>query len=176
MNSVMAWQRAASAKLPTGVSRWIAIFVQHKSRYMAEPKTRPTKASVEKFIDAQEKESVRDDCRALVKIMESIAGAPAVMWGSAIIGFGTYPLVYANGKTADWPQLAFSPRKGNITIYLMGGFKEKGDLLKKLGKHKAKGVCLHIKTLDDIHVPTLKKLVGDSYKSVLTKYGKSVGR
>ncbi|MBL7851098.1 MAG: DUF1801 domain-containing protein [Cyclobacteriaceae bacterium] len=139
---------------------------------MAEPKTKPTKASVEKFIDAQEKESVRDDCRALVKIMEAISGAPAVMWGTSIIGFGTYPLVYANGKTANWPQLAFSPRKGNITIYLMGGFKEKTEQLKKLGKHKAKGVCLHIKTLNDIHQPTLKKLIHDSYKEVVKKYGK----
>lgn len=139
---------------------------------MAEPKTKPTKASVDKFIDAQKSESVRDDCRTLVRIMESIAGAPAVMWGPAIIGFGQYSYVYASGKSGDWPRLAFSPRKDNITLYLMGGFKGKEELLSKLGKHKAKGVCLHIKTLEGLHQPTLKKLITDSYKHVVKEYSK----
>lgn len=140
---------------------------------MAEAKTKPTKASVDKFIDAQKSESVRDDCRTLVRIMESIAGAPAVMWGPAIIGFGQYSYVYASGKTGDWPKLAFSPRKDNITLYLMGGFKGKEALLEKLGKHKAKGVCLHLKTLEGLHQPTLKKLITDSYKHVVKEFGKN---
>lgn len=140
---------------------------------MAEPKTKPTKASVDKFIDAQEKESVRDDCRTLVKIMQEISGEPPVMWGTAIVGFGTYTYVYSSGRSGDWPMLAFSPRKANITVYLMGGLKGKEDLLKKLGKHKAKGVCLHVKALEGLHQPTLKKLIKDSYKHVMKTYGKN---
>ncbi len=139
---------------------------------MAEPKTKPTKASVDKFIESQSSETVRDDCRTLVNLMESIVGAPPVMWGNAIIGFGTYTYGYSSGKSGDWPLLAFSPRKANITIYLMGGLNGKEELLKKLGKHKAKGVCLHIKTLEDLHQPTLKKLLVDSFKYILKKYGK----
>jgi hypothetical protein len=139
---------------------------------MAAPKTKPTKASVEKFIDAQEKESVRDDCRTLVKLMQEISGEPPVMWGTAIIGFGTYHYVYASGQEGDWPILAFSPRKQNLTVYLMSGFSGKEDLLKKLGKNKASGSCLHVKSLEGLHMPTLKKLVTDSYKYMLKKYGR----
>jgi hypothetical protein len=140
---------------------------------MAEPKTRPTKASVEKFIDSQSSETVRDDCRTLVGIMEKISGEPAVMWGTAIVGFGKYTYVYSSGKSGDWPILAFSPRKANITVYLMGGLTGKEDLLKKLGKHKVKGVCLHLKSLEGLHQPTLKKLITDSYKHMVKKYGRS---
>ena len=137
---------------------------------MAEPKTKPTKASVEKFIDAQEKESVRDDCRTLVKMMQDISGEPPVMWGTAIVGFGTYHYVYASGQEGDWPILAFSPRKQNLTIYLMSGFSGKEALLKKLGKNKTSVSCLYVKSLEGLHMPTLKKLISDSYKEMAKKY------
>ena len=137
---------------------------------MAEPKTKPTKASVEKFIDAQEKESVRDDCRTLVKMMQEISGEPPVMWGTAIVGFGTYHYVYASGQEGDWPILAFSPRKQNLTIYLMSGFSGKEALLKKLGKNKTSVSCLYVKSLEGLHMPTLKKLISDSYKEMAKKY------
>lgn len=139
---------------------------------MAEPKTKPTKASVEKFIDTQEKETVRDDCRTLVKLMQEISGEPAVMWGTSIVGFGNYHYVYASGQEGDWPILAFSPRKQNLTIYLMSGFSGKEDLLKKLGKNKTSVSCLYVKSLEGLHMPTLKKLVSDSYKEMVKKYGK----
>ncbi len=137
---------------------------------MAEPKTKPTKASVEKFIDTQEKESVRDDCRTLVKMMQEISGEPPVMWGTAIVGFGTYHYVYASGQEGDWPILAFSPRKQNLTIYLMSGFSGKEALLKKLGKNKTSVSCLYVKSLEGLHMPTLKKLISDSYKEMAKKY------
>lgn len=139
---------------------------------MAEPKTKPTKASVDKFIDAQEKESVRDDCRTIMKIMQEISGEPPVMWGTSIVGFGTYHYVYASGQEGDWPLLAFSPRKQNLTIYLMSGFDGKKDLLAKLGKCKTAKSCLYVKSLEDLHMPTLKKLISDSYKYMVKKYGK----
>lgn len=137
---------------------------------MAEPKTKPTEASVEKFIDAQEKESVRDDCRTLVKMMQEVSGEPPVMWGTAIVGFGTYHYEYASGQKGDWPMLAFSPRKQNLTIYLMPGFSGKEDLLKKLGKHKTAVSCLYVKSLEGLHMSTLKKLISDSYKQMAKKY------
>ncbi len=138
---------------------------------MAEVKTKPTDASVSDYIDSLKSETQRDDCRAIAKLMKSITKKEAIMWGSAIIGFGTYPLVYANGKKADWPILAFSPRKDKTTIYLMGDFDNKQALLKKLGKHKMSGSCLHFKTLNDIDKSTLKALLAGSYRAVKKKYG-----
>ncbi len=100
---------------------------------MAEAKTKPTDASVSDYIDSLKSETQRDACRLIAGLMKSITKKNAVMWGSAIIGFGTYPLTYASGKKADWPLLAFSPRKDKTTIYLMGDFENKKALLKKLG-------------------------------------------
>lgn len=140
---------------------------------MAEPKTRPTKASVDKFIDTQKSESTRDDCRALVRMMEEISGEPPVMWGSAIIGFGACTYKYSGGKELLWPILCFSPRKQNLTIYFMPGFQKKVELLKKLGKNKTSLSCLYVKSLEGLHLPTLKKMVSENYKEVVKKYGKS---
>lgn len=139
---------------------------------MAEPKTRPTKASVEKFINEQAIETTRDDCRTLVRMMEEISGAPATMWGTSIVGFGSYVYQYSGGKELTWPILGFSPRKQNLTIYFMGGFEGKQDLLKKLGKVKTSRGCLYVKTLEGLHMPTLKKMISDSYKYVVKQYGK----
>lgn len=140
---------------------------------MAEIKTKPTTVSVAKFIDKQEKESVRDDCWTLVKMMQEISGKPPVMWGTAIVGFGTWHYEYASGQSGDWPLLAFSPRKQNLTIYLMPGFpKRDEELLKKLGKHKTAVTCLYVKGLAELHMPTLKKLISNSYKEGVKKYGK----
>lgn len=139
---------------------------------MAEPKTRPTKASVDKFIDSQESETTRDDCRALVRIMQEISGEPAVMWGTSIVGFGSYVYHYSGGKELQWPLLAFSPRKQNLTIYLMSGFEGKKNLLTKLGKNKTSRGCLYVKSLEGLHIPTLKKLVTDSYNYMVKKFGK----
>lgn len=140
---------------------------------MAEPKTRPTKASVDKFIDEQEGETRRDDCRTLVRMMEEISGEPAVMWGPAIVGFGAYVYQYSGGKELTWPHLGFSPRKQSLTIYFMSGLEKRKDLLKKLGKVKTTKGCLYVKSLDTIHLPTLKKMIADNYKEVVKKYGKA---
>lgn len=139
---------------------------------MAEPKTRPTKASVDKFVDEQATETIRDDCRALVRMMQEISGEPAVMWGPAIIGFGAYVYQYSGGKELTWPLLGFSPRKQNLVLYFMSGLDKKQDLLKKLGKVKATKGCLYVKSLSSIHLPTLKKMIADNYKEVVKKHGK----
>jgi Domain of unknown function (DU1801) len=89
------------------------------------------------------------------------------MWGSAIVGFGTYRFKYADGREADWPITAFSPRKANITLYIMAGFEDYDELFAQLGKHDCGKSCVYIKRLSDIDVPTLKKLIAGSVKHVI---------
>ena len=134
---------------------------------MAEAKTKPTTASVPKFLSALEDEQVRADCRAIAEIMEAATKAKPVMWGENIVGFGACRFVYAGGREADWPVIAFSPRKQNISLYVMGDFAQREELLASLGKHSSGKACLYIKRLSDIHLPTLKKLVRESVKHML---------
>jgi len=88
------------------------------------------------------------------------------MWGPSIVGFGTYQYKYASGREGDWPVAAFSPRKKDLTLYLMIGFEKRTELMQKLGKHSTGKSCLYIKRLSDIHVPTLKKLIKASLKDL----------
>ena len=128
---------------------------------MAEAKTRPTKQSVAAFIKGVDEER-RKDCATLVRIMKDASGAPATMWGSSIVGFGSYELKYASGRTADWPIIGFSPRKQDLTLYVGRGVD--GTLLKALGKHKLSGGCLYIKRLGDVDLAVLEKVVSASVK------------
>jgi hypothetical protein len=93
--------------------------------------------------------------------MQAATKARPRMWGTGIVGFGAYTLVYASGKKADWPVIAFAPRKQNIALYL-AGLGQFDDLLAKLGKHTHSKGCLYINNLSEIHLPTLKKLVRSS--------------
>ena len=131
---------------------------------MAEPKTRPTKASVADFIDSLDEPQVRDDCRTLVRIMQKATGCRAEMWGSSIVGFGRYWWTGANGKQAEWMITAFSPRKANLTVYLWPQFEGRRQLLDELGKHSCGKGCIYIKRLTDVRVPTLEKLIIRSVK------------
>ena len=128
---------------------------------MAEVKTRLTGASVDDFLDGIANEQIRDDCRTIAGIMETATQAPARMWGSSIVGFGSRRYMYASGKEAEFMLTAFSPRKQNITLYL-GHLEEQRDLLDKLGTHSCGKGCLYIKRLSDVHMPTLTKLVKTS--------------
>jgi hypothetical protein len=105
-------------------------------------------------------------------MMEEITGAKPQMWGSSIVGFGSYHYKYASGQQGDWPIAAFSPRKQDLTLYLMIGFEKYDELLSRLGKHRTGKSCLYLKRLSDIHVPTLKKLIKLSVKD-LNAYTKS---
>ncbi len=131
---------------------------------MAELKTKPTKASVEKFLNQVTDETRREDCFKVAKMMEEITGCKPQMWGPSIVGFGSYHYKYASGQEGDWPIAAFSPRKQDLTLYILPGFQENADLMEQLGKHRAAKSCLYIKRLSDVHVPTLKKLIRDSVK------------
>jgi hypothetical protein len=129
---------------------------------MTDPKTRPTKASVDKFIRSIKNEQTQNDCYKIIEVMKKAAKAEPIMWGTNIVGFGTYSMKYASGKELDWPIIGFSPRKQNITLYLSSGFDEYDSLLKKLGKHTSSKVCLYIKRLDDVDMKVLKELVSKS--------------
>jgi len=141
---------------------------------MAEQKTKPTKASVKEFLNQIQDKERREDCFAVAKIMEEITGDKPKMWGPSIVGFGTYRYKYASGREGDWPVTAFSPRKKDLTVYLMMGFTKHTELMQKLGKHSAAKSCLYIKRLSDIHVPTLKKLIKISVKDLHDHTNRSV--
>jgi len=129
---------------------------------MAEAKTKPTEQSVTDFISKLPDAQTRADCAMIAEIMEAATKQKGVMWGTSIAGFGATTIKYAGGKEADWPLMAFSPRKQNLTLYGMAG--EDGALLSKLGKHTVGKGCLYIKRLSDVDLPTLRKLIKASVK------------
>jgi len=132
---------------------------------MAELKTLATKASVTKFLKSIESKEKQQDGFELLKMFEKITGQKAVMWGSSIVGFGKYH--YESERSAqkgDWPLSAFSPRKQNLTLYVMAGNKDSHDLLGKLGKHKTSVGCLYINRLSDVDQKVLAALIKKSYQ------------
>jgi hypothetical protein len=136
---------------------------------MAETKTKPTEVPVKDFIDKVDSEQVRDDCRTLVKMMKKITGSPPKMWGPSIVGFGKYHYKYASGHEGDAPLAAFSPRKGNLTVYMLE-FPGRESLLKKLGKAKTSKACIYVKKLDDIDMDVLEKIVKGSMDHTMKLY------
>ncbi len=142
---------------------------------MAELKTKPTGASVKEFLNQIPNKERRDECLAIAKIMEEATGAKPQMWGTSIVGFGDYRYKYASGREGDWMMTGFSPRKNELTLYLMMGFEKHRELMAQLGKHRTGMSCLYIKRLEDIHMPTLKKLIKASVKQ-MREYQKSLSK
>jgi hypothetical protein len=136
---------------------------------MAQNKTKATEVSVASFI-ALLPEPRRADAMALVKLMESVSGQKPKVWGTAIIGFGTYHYRYDSGREGDMPLLCFSPRKPANVIYNMGSADK--SLLEKLGKHKLRGSCLHITKLSDVDAKLLKALLVRSFEKMRAEHGK----
>jgi hypothetical protein len=130
----------------------------------AEIKTKLNTASVEDFIDAIEKETVRDDCRKIIKLMQKATNAEPKMWGDNIVGFGFRHLKYASGRELDWFDVGFSPRKANLTLYLGLGEGWNENLLAELGKHKVGMGCLYVKKLNDVNLEILEKMIDESVK------------
>ena len=131
---------------------------------MSELKTKVNNASVEKFLNTVADEQARKDCYEILKIMKQVTKEEPKMWGASIVGFGSYHYKGASGREGDWMLTGFSPRKQNLTLYLMHGFDVHKDLLKKLGKHKTSMGCLYIKKLEDVDKKVLKELVAESVK------------
>jgi hypothetical protein len=136
---------------------------------MVENKTRPTSSSVTAFLNKIRDKQVRDDCFAILDMMQQVSKSEPVMWGSAIVGFGTYHYVYESGREGDMILIGFSPRKQNISIYLMGGLSAVEDELSKLGKYKTGKGCLYIKTLSDVNAGILKKVFAKAFKKAQRK-------
>ncbi len=137
---------------------------------MAEPKTKPTKQSVNAFLKSVPDEQRREDAAKLIELMRAATKEDPVMWGPSIIGFGSYRYHYGSGREADWPITGLSPRKQNLVVYVMPGFAEYEDLLAKLGKHTTGASCLYIKRLSDVHLPTLKTLITRSVAAMKKKH------
>lgn len=131
---------------------------------MAEAKTKQTEKSVENFLNQIPDEGRREDCFAVAELIKEVTGDEPRMWGKSIVGFGSYHYKYASGREGDAPLVGFSPRKQNLTLYIMAGFDSYDELMKKLGKHTSGQSCLYVKRLSDLHLPTLKKLIRESVK------------
>ena len=138
------------------------IRLPHYTPAVAELKTKATRASVTGFLNSITDDERRADSYALVEMMSKATKAKPVMWGPAIIGFGDHEYTGATGKSTKWFQAGFSPRKLALTLYLMGGTDK--ALLEKLGKSTTGVSCLYIKRIDDVHRPTLHRLITDSVK------------
>ncbi|MCY3623653.1 MAG: DUF1801 domain-containing protein [Gammaproteobacteria bacterium] len=137
---------------------------------MSELKTRPTASSVDAFIDAVDEEHKRADCRVVARLMAEITGAEGVMWGSSIVGFGSYHYRYASGREGDFFEAGFSPRKRALTIYVMAGFAEYEDLLARLGKYSTGKSCLYVKRLADVDLDVLREMLIRSVAYIRAKY------
>lgn len=133
---------------------------------MAEAKTKKTKASVGTFLAKIDDPARRADCNTIAEMMQRITGEPPAIWGDAIVGFGMYRYTYASGHSGDWPVIAFSPRKGDISVYLMSDFPKKQALLAKLGTHKSGKSCLYLKRLAGIDLDVLEELMEQSVKGM----------
>ncbi|HTY37802.1 MAG TPA: DUF1801 domain-containing protein [Bacteroidota bacterium] len=131
---------------------------------MAENKTKPTTIKVTAFLNKISDKKLRADCFGLVELMQSVSNCEPTMWGSAIIGFGTYHYVYESGREGDTIIIGFAPRKQNIALYLAGGLSLIEKELAVLGKHTTGKGCLYLKSLDDVDIAVLKKIVAKAFK------------
>ncbi|MCP5051791.1 MAG: DUF1801 domain-containing protein [bacterium] len=129
---------------------------------MAELKTKPNDANVESFLNGVADETKRQDCFTLLELMKQITGAEPKMWGGSIVGFGSYHYKYESGREGDWFLSGFSPRKQNLTLYIMAGFSRYDELLSKIGKYKTGKSCFYVKKLADIDLQVLKELIKQS--------------
>lgn len=138
---------------------------------MAENKTKATAASVDDYIGALPDETRQKDCKALIKLMRKVTGQKPVLWGTSIVGFGSYHYKYASGHEGDSCLTGFASRKGDISIYLVAAGRDQETLLAKLGKHKMGKSCLYVRKLEDIDMGVLEKLVAGSVAEVRRLYG-----
>jgi hypothetical protein len=136
---------------------------------MAAPKTRPTKERVSAFLSRATEGDRRKDATTLVRMMRDATGAKGEMWGLGIVGFGRQDITYADGHIADWPIIAFAPRKQDLTLYISRRLEGLDALLGKLGKHKLSGGCLHIKRLSDVDLAVLAKVIARSVDATTKK-------
>lgn len=138
---------------------------------MTTLKTARTTASVQRFLKTVADERRRAECQTILRIMKRITRQDPAMWGTSIVGFGSYHYRYASGREGDWPLTGFSPRKQALTIYVMAGFKRYPELMRRLGKHSTGSSCLYVKRLDDIDLGVLEELIRESVAHMKRTYG-----
>lgn len=137
---------------------------------MAELKTKQNDASVDEFLGAVANERRREDAFTVLGLLKRVTGKKPRMWGTSIVGFGTYRYRYASGRTGEWPRIGFSPRKQNLTVYVMPGFSNYDEILSRLGKHRTGRSCLYVNKLADIDMGVLEELVGSSLGAMAELY------
>ncbi len=129
---------------------------------MYEQKTKETDADVIEFIESVESPKKREDAYKLLQIFEETSGYEAKMWGTSIIGFGSYHYVYPTGHSGDAPLVGFSPRKAKISLYFATGDPDRGPLLERFGKHTTGKACVYINKTADVDLEVLKELIVQS--------------
>ena len=131
---------------------------------MSELKTKPTSQDPRDFLSTVEPEEKRRDGLTLLELMEKITGEKPVMWGPSIVGFGSYHYKSERSRQeGDWPLVGFSPRKQNLTLYIMAGNQDNQEVLARLGKHTTSVGCLYVKRLADVDLDALTTLIEASY-------------
>lgn len=133
-------------------------------------KTQVTDSDVRAFLSSVGDPKRRDDSFIILSMMEQVTGHSPKMWGTSIVGFDTYHYKYESGREGDFFKVGFSPRKQNLTVYIMTGFKRYAELMARLGKHSTGKSCLYIKRLEDVDMGVLKELITESYKFMVEKY------
>lgn len=138
---------------------------------MSELKTKATTQNAKEFLSAVEPEEKRKDSLELLELFQDITGEKPVMWGTSIVGFGMYHYKSERStQEGDWPLVGFSPRKQNLTLYLMGAFTGNAELLEKLGKYSNSVGCLYIKRLSDVDKTILSKLIKNTFEQMKKQY------
>lgn len=139
---------------------------------MAELKTKPTEESIEAFLERfVEKVEKKQEAYRLIELMQEVTGAPPIMWGESIIGFGQYHYKSSRSRQeGDWPLIGFSPRKAAISLYVYSGLPEHSYLLENLGKYKMGKACIYVKKIGDIDEDILKKLMLETIAFLKTTY------
>jgi hypothetical protein len=138
---------------------------------MAELKTKPTDQDVTAFLDGMADDKKRQDSYVILALMQKVTGEEAKMWGDSMVGFGSYHYKYESGREGDWFLTGFSPRKRNLTLYIMSGFDAYDELLARLGKYKTGKSCLYINKLADVNTAVLRELVVASVAHMKATYG-----
>ena len=138
---------------------------------MAEAKTKPTPASVPAFLAKVKDPMRRADCDAIVTLMSAVTKAPPVLWGTSIVGFGSYRYTYASGRSGDWPLVGFSPRANQLVLYVMPGCEGYDEMVAALGPAKCGVSCIYVKRLADLDQRALKTLVKASVAHLKKTWG-----
>ena len=139
-----------------------------------EAKTRASKKDILKFIENIENRRKKEDSLLLLKNFAEITKEKPILWssgiGNGIIGYGKYNYVSKSGCKGSWMKTGFSPRKSNLVIYIMTGFKKYEEITKKLGKYKTSVSCLYLNKLADVDLEILKQLIAKDYQLMCKKY------